>query len=430
MEKLAHYYPIYSEKDYEVIPIRLRLNADHEYTGKGVTIAFIDSGFFPHPDLTRPKNRILEYVNIAEPGKNDLAEIDEASWHGMQTSVVAAGNGYLSNGLYKGIAWEANVVLLKVTGPRGIETANVIKALEWVIKHKEEYDIRIVNLSISGDQVSSYLDNALDQAAEGAVQAGITVVVAAGNSGNGGWNAIHPPASAPSVITVGGLDDKNTLDVAHYRMYWSSYGPTLDGLLKPELIAPGIWIAAPLLPGSPLQQEAEALERLRRAPDGEIEALFSRLRKATKLPPLPRATPKTIRKAVAARVKREKLIHAHYQHVDGTSFSAPIVCSVIAQMIEANRNLTPRRIKEILTKTTDKVYGVPLERQGHGLIHARKAVKEAWNDLHRTGVRRPASPYVRGGEVFFYFQHPSAHSVALAGDFNDWNPHREFLVKQ
>ncbi|RYX98808.1 hypothetical protein EON78_04420, partial [bacterium] len=174
IEKLSHCFPIYTEKDYEVIPTPLRLNVNMKYTGKGVTIAFIDSGFYPHPDITQPQNRVLKYLNIAEPEKDDFAEGSAVSWHGMQTSLSAAGNGFMSNGLYRSIASEANLVLLRVTGPHGIETVNIIKAIEWCIRNKEEYNIRILNISLGGDKASSYLENALDQAAEGAVQAGIT----------------------------------------------------------------------------------------------------------------------------------------------------------------------------------------------------------------------------------------------------------------
>lgn len=430
IEQLSHCFPIYTEKDYEVIPTPLRLNADMRYTGKGVTIAFIDSGFYPHPDITQPQNRVLKYVNMAEPEKDDFSESSSSSWHGMQTSLSAAGNGFMSKGLYRGIASEANLVLLKVTGPNGIETVNIIKAIEWCIRHRDEYNIRILNISLGGDQASSYLENALDQAAEGAVQAGITVLVAAGNDGDSN-NIIAPPASAPSVITVGGLDDKNRLDVNSYTMYRSSYGVTLDGLLKPEVIAPGIWVAAPILPGTRLYEESEILNKLKNENDNNlIEKLKENIGKIHLHESILEKPIAEIRKAIEGRINVQKIVGTYYQHVDGTSFSSPIVASVVAQMIEANPELNPRRIKQILTKTTDKLFNVPAEKQGYGLIHARKAVKEALNDIHRVGFNRPMSPYVKGNKATFYFVDPNAHSVALVGDFNGWNPYNDFLVKE
>ena len=99
-----------------VLSTPLRLDADDRFTGKGVTIAFLDSGFYPHVDLTTPRNRILAYRNMLEQdGRLDsLFRPDVASWHGMMTSVVAAGNGSLSNGFYRGIAPNSDVVLVKL----------------------------------------------------------------------------------------------------------------------------------------------------------------------------------------------------------------------------------------------------------------------------------------------------------------------------
>lgn len=429
--QLIHFFPIYSETDYEIIPTPLRLNADYKYTGKGVTIAFIDSGFYPHPDLTKPINRILEYVNIAQPGKDDFYIPDDDSWHGMQTSVSAAGNGYLSKGLYKGIAHNANVVLLKVSDSRGIRTEYIIKALEWVIKNRDKYNIKIVNISLSGGEASSYLNNELDQTVEGTVQAGIVVVVAAGNSGdNPEENIIYPPASAPSAITVGGLDDRNKLDVNSYTMYRSSYGPTLDGILKPEIIAPGIWVAAPILPGSSVDKEAEILINSRNIPDEKLKNFLKENKKDIHLHEnIFDKSIEDIRKDIENRIKEQKIIGRYYQHVDGTSFSSPIVASIIAQMLEANPYLTPKRIKEIMISTTDKIFNVPLQRQGYGLIHPRKCVKEAINDLHRRDYKRPSSPYVQGKKVIFYYQDSNATTVALAGNFNNWNKDINFLKK-
>src|SRR5687768_17565056 len=95
-----------------VLSTPLRLDADDRFTGRGVTIAFLDSGFYPHQDLTTPSNRILAYRNLLEDDGElgSLFQPDVASWHGMMTSVVAAGNGSLSNGFYRGIAPDANVV--------------------------------------------------------------------------------------------------------------------------------------------------------------------------------------------------------------------------------------------------------------------------------------------------------------------------------
>ena len=106
---------VFEQGDF-VLPTPLRMDADERFAGRGVTIAFLDSGFFAHSDLTTPRNRIRAYHNIftAEGDQTSLDTGDVASWHGMMTSVVAAGNGVLSDGFYRGIASDADVVLVKI----------------------------------------------------------------------------------------------------------------------------------------------------------------------------------------------------------------------------------------------------------------------------------------------------------------------------
>src|ERR1044072_9417392 len=97
-----------------VIPTSVRLNANPEYTGKGLTMAFLDSGFYPHPDLA---GRLLAYHDLAGERTSLLATdpVESWQWHGTQTSVSATGNGRLSDGVYRGLASESKLVLVKVS---------------------------------------------------------------------------------------------------------------------------------------------------------------------------------------------------------------------------------------------------------------------------------------------------------------------------
>ena len=134
------------------LPVPVRMDADERFTGRGVTIAFLDSGFYAHKDLTEPVNRIVAYHNIFSP-RDDISSLqahDVASWHGMMTSVVAAGNGYLSEGLYRSIAPEARVVLVKIGRTGRIPESNIETGLRWVLTNKDKYDIRVVNISAGG----------------------------------------------------------------------------------------------------------------------------------------------------------------------------------------------------------------------------------------------------------------------------------------
>jgi serine protease AprX len=363
-----------------VLPTPLRMEADERFRGRGVTMAFLDSGFYAHPDLTQPDNRIVAYHSIF-PESDDPTSLetnDVASWHGMMTSVVAAGNGGLSEGLYRGIASEANLVLVKIGRTGRISEAQIQEGLEWVLANADEYKIKIVNISAGGDYEESYLTNSLSQTVERCTRAGIVVVCAVGNAGYVPGHPVLPPASAPSGIAVGGLDDQNSLDRARRGMYRSSYGPTIDGLQKPEVIAPGIWVAAPILPHTPTAEEAELYSRLDAAADEELPVLLEQYRgldkdideaAALRLP--------LLRQLITIKLREGNVINEHYKYVDGTSFAAPIVSSIVACMLEANPLLTPPQIKQILIATAERVHDVEVDRQGWGVVNASRATEAA-----------------------------------------------------
>jgi serine protease AprX len=363
-----------------VLSTPLRLDADERFTGKGVTIAFLDSGFYPHVDLTTPTNRILAYRNMLhdEGDVASLFEPDVASWHGMMTSVVAAGNGSLSNGFYRGLAPDSNVVLVKLARTGRITDENIHHGLDWIIENREKYDIRIVNISAGGDHERSYLHDPLSRLVEECSTVGIVVVCAVGNSGHLPKHPVVPPASAPSCIAVGGLDDNNSINRAKRGMYRSSYGPTIDGLQKPEMIASSIWVPAPILPNTPTAQQAELLERLDKADDA---SLYDIIRENPGIDPeLDAALDRpvhSIRQIILLKIRHENVITKHYKYVDGTSFSAPIVSSVAAQMLEANPNLSPSDVKRILIATAERLPHYEVDRQGWGVIDPRRAVEMA-----------------------------------------------------
>jgi serine protease AprX len=370
---------IFEQNDF-VLPTPLRMDADERFTGRGITIAFLDSGFYAHPDLTKPNNRILAYHSIfTEAGdQTSLETNDVASWHGMMTSVVATGNGGLTDGFYRGIASDANVVLVKIGRTGRISEDQIQQGLEWVLAHMEDHQIRVINISAGGDFEESYLTNPLSQTVERCVRAGLTVVCAVGNAGHFPGHPVLPPASAPSSIAVGGLDDQNSLDRARRGMYRSSYGPTSDGLQKPEVIAPGIWVAAPILPHTPTAEEAELYSKLNAADDDTLRAILESNARVDKDLDEARALPiPLLRQLITVKLREGNVINQHYKYVDGTSFAAPIVSSIIACMLEANPRLTPQQIKRLLIDTAERVPEVEVDRQGWGVVSARRAVELA-----------------------------------------------------
>ena len=319
-------------------------------------MAQVDAGFYPHRDLVRPRNRIRAW---ADAGRSPVAERrfgenevpywprwnagEPWQWHGLMTSASAAGNGALSRGRYRGLASEADLVLVQAREPGGrIPNRSIARALRWLARNAKDLALRVVSISVAGDPVTT-ATNAVDEAVAELVESGVTVVAAAGNDG---VRRLIPPATAPLALTVGGIDDKNAFAPEEVELWHSNYGEGASGGLKPELVAPSLWVAAPVLPGTALAEEALMLFALRAAGDA----------------------------SVAGRIAALKLITPHYQHVEGTSFAAPLVASTVACMLEANPHLTPFDVRELLMAAARPVPGADRERQGAGALHAGRAV--------------------------------------------------------
>jgi len=404
-----------------VIPTPDRLDADPRFTGRGVTIAFLDSGFYQHSDLIAPTNRIAAFHDISsDEGSADADRpVESWHWHGTQTTVTAAGNGHLSDGKYCGVARDAQLVLVKVSKRGRISEENIASGLRWVIENRERFNIRVLNISLGGDEDVPCSQSTIDQLAEEAIRSGIVVVVAAGNTTD---RAPIPPANSPSVITVGGYDDGNQMAQWDPGLYHSSFGATADGTVKPELIAPAMWVAAPILPNTDVYRRAESLSLIVSAPDYQLDEVAGRVWLHTGLPEsLLHQQPEAIRQTAELLLKEDKTVATHYQHVDGTSFAAPIVTSIIAQMIEANPKLTPGAIKNILISTADRITTAPAIRQGYGVVNARRAVELAQREQHGLNVVGCSPPRVENGRLVFVYHDDGAKSVALAGDFNSWD---------
>jgi len=408
--------------EFALLPTPLRLNADPRFTGKGITIAFLDSGFYPHPDLTKPVNRIRALVDVTEPSQTEkyFQSPHVESWHGTMTSVAAAGNGYLSKGLYRGIASDAEVVLVKVmdSTTRRVNTENLAKGIRWVIEHQREFNIGILSISVGDDEPTPSSESPVNQAAEDAIASGIVVIAAGGNDPS---RPIVPPASAHSVITVGGMDDRNELDATLRGMYHSTYGKTVDGDEKPELVAPAIWVAGSILPRTDQYRESKALFAILRSTPKSVSKVIERERNARY------EIPGGIEHGDYKGFARERINEMHYcapyhKEVDGTSFAAPIVSSVVAQMLQANPLLSHKAIKELLMKTAEPITDIPREQQGGGALEASKAVSGALGQLV-AGIpsSHPFSANRNGqrGAVFVCLE--NVDSVAVAGDFNGWD---------
>ena len=357
----------------QVLSIPERLHADPDAAGRGIVMAFVDAGFYPHPDLMRPDKRIVAYVDAARPDPvpDDFLIARPSAWHGTMTACAAAGNGYLSGGRYRGLASEARVVLIKCTDPAGaLHGEHVANAIRFPLRHPE-LRVRIINVSVGVSDDDPHLPDVLAAVRE-VVAAGITVFAAAGNTDG---VPPEPPGSAPEAITVGGWNDGNTRDPGDDRWFPSSYG---DG--KPDLLAPAIWLPAPMLPGTLVAREAASMFQV----VGVLEELLERNEFNRRgMSERDRRSVEGTLQAITARVRHQKFISPDYQHVEGTSFAAPITASVAAQMLEIDPALTPALLREGLLGTALPIDGVMAEAQGAGLLQPVAAAQWVRDRLAR-----------------------------------------------
>src|SRR5438270_4151928 len=167
------------------------------YTGQGVGVALVDTGVVPVPDLV---NRVVARVDFTPEGDG----LDRYG-HGTHMAGIIAGEG-VGDPANAGVAPKANIVSVKVAGFNGATDVSVVMAgIQWVVTHRADYNIRVMNLSFGTDSQQPYSVDPLDYAVEQAWRDGIFVVVSAGNRGPN-TGTISKPGDDPYVVTVGPAD--------------------------------------------------------------------------------------------------------------------------------------------------------------------------------------------------------------------------------
>jgi subtilisin family serine protease len=315
------------------------------YTGKGVSIAIIDSGIYRHVDFLGRIAARVDYVNDGRTG--------DPYGHGTHVAGLAAGSGAASFvGKYDqylaGVAPKASLIDLRVLDKYGRgDVSDVIAALDWVIANKSTYNIRVVNLSFGIAPTSRYdLDPLAIASYSATIQNDLVIVTAAGNFGeyNGQpiYGGVMSPGSNPHVITVGSVDTQQT-DIRSDDSVaaFSSRGPTsFDGLPKPDLVAPGVSLKSAYSPKNNLARANPWLV-VNPCNEGSIYCL-----------------------------------NKQYMFMTGTSVSAPQVAGAVALMMEANPSLTPNAVKAILMSTAQDLGDIYIH-QGAGLLNVEGAVELA-----------------------------------------------------
>ncbi len=201
--------------------------------GKGITIAVLDTGVALHPDL---ENRILGFRDFTEGTESPYDD----SGHGTHVCGIACGDGYLSEGRYRGIAPKAGLVVGKVLDERGDGAIDaMLEGIAWVLQNKDEWGIRILNVSVGvGHLMNEKKEEILKEQLESAWKKGLIVVCAAGNNGPA-LDSLSSIGRSPYLITVGCHDGNFFKEKKNRCASYSSRGARFDTIRKPDIVAPG-----------------------------------------------------------------------------------------------------------------------------------------------------------------------------------------------
>jgi serine protease AprX len=267
----------------------------------GPTIAVVDSGV----DASRAADfgaRVIQQVNFVSGNSN--AKGTDGFGHGTFVAAIAAGQA----AGYTGAAPGANIVSLDVLDDSGTGSeSDVLNACDWLYKNAGKYNIKVANFSLLAGTNASFMYDPLDQAIEKLWFSGVVVVTAAGNFASNGQPSGMPyaPANDPFAITVGAADVNGTVSPSDdFNAPWSAYGYTLDGFAKPELGAPGRYM------------------------NGAVPTA-----------------------ATMYTQHPERVVAPGYMWMSGTSFAAPVVSGIAADLLALHPSWTPDQIKGALMLT-------------------------------------------------------------------------------
>ncbi len=279
-------------------------------TGQNITIAIADTGVdYSHTDFGSCSNDTFLAGNCAKViggydfYNNDNDPMDDKG-HGTHVAGIAAGNGTL-----KGVASDARIVAYKVcSSSGGCPSSDILAAMDDAAANN--YSILSMSLGGSGGP-----DSTLSLAADNAVNAGMVVVISAGNNGPV-EGTINSPGASRKAITAGASTKSDGI------ASFSSRGPTGIGTIKPDVLAPGFSICS-----------------------AQWNNAWSSY----------------------------QCYDSEHTAISGTSMAAPHVSGVSALMLQMHKNWTPIDVKMALRNTAEDV-GFELTSQGHGRVNALAAV--------------------------------------------------------
>ncbi len=323
-------------------------NGGMPVSGKNVTVAVLDTGVNSlHNDLA---GRVIQNVRLSDiqglplgftypnPAEN-VANTDLLNGHGTFVAGLIAGGGISSGGKYGGFAPGAKILGLSAGD---LNLTHILSGFDYILERGANYNVRVVNCSFSANTVFDYNDP-VNIATKMLTTRGVNIVFSAGNSGSGN-GTLNPYALAPWVISVGATDEKGRL------ASFSSRGVFGDRNQKPTVVATGVNVVS-------LRSAVSQTGILGVATGADLQRL----------------TPGEL---------------PFYTTASGTSFSAPQVAGAIALMLEANPNLTPAEIKEILQRTATPLPDYFQHEVGAGILNTHAAVLESAFPHRKMGLFR------------------------------------------
>ncbi len=326
--------------------VRASKTWDQGYTGQSIGVAVVDTGINGVGDLA---DKVVGGVDLTSENNN----VDSYG-HGTFVAGLIAGSGAASNGAVKGVAPAVKLISVKIAGADGsTDLVHLIAGLDFVATTRDIYGTRVLNLSLAIDSPGSYQNDPLDVAVERVWNSGIVVDTAAGNGGTAP-GTISAPGDDPYVITAGADDDHTTAGIGDDTLAtFSAVGPTADGLVKPDLVAPGKSVVSLRAAGSTIDQ----------------------------------ANP-------TARVGTA------YFKGSGTSFSSAITAGTAALVLSRDRTLTPNQVKARLAANARNASSVqPATARGAGELDAFGATMSSDTTAANAGLTPATFNGVSGADA-------------------------------
>jgi serine protease AprX len=310
--------------------------------GDGITIGFLDTGLDQLQGTSTGLGLSTDlygrdkFWGTYDAINNVISNYsNEESGHGTHVASIAGNADYDVYGKVYGVAPNASLVGIKAFDAEGKATyADVIRGIDWALQIKDQINLRVLNMSFSGPARSYYWDDPLNQAVMKAWQAGIVVVASAGNNGPDPMT-IGVPGNVPYIITVGAMTDNYTeSDATDDKLAtFSAAGPTIEGFVKPEIVAPGGHLSGLMAFDTQIVQDHPEFH------DG-----------------------------------------GRYFEMSGTSQAAGVVSGVVALMLMQEPTLTPDEVKCRLMDSAQTAFkdngelAYSIFQQGSGMVNAEAAL--------------------------------------------------------